>query len=108
MQYKLILLSAFFSGLATLLAQGGDVNLTLIGQGKTIEEAQQQAFRDTVMQTYGAFVSCETEVVGEKPKADLVNTISNGVVKKCFMISISEYPESAITTMLKVSVVSAD
>lgn len=68
MQCKIILLLAFFSGLATLLAQEGDANLTLMGQGKTIEEAQQQAFRDTIMQTYGAFVSCETEVVGEKPR----------------------------------------
>ena len=104
MKLKLLLVFAIFSIVTQLFSQEGDVTLTVIGQGKTIEEAQQQAFRDAIMQTYGVFVSSNTEVVGEKLKADSVNTITNGVVKKYVVISTSESPDGTITTMLKVSV----
>jgi hypothetical protein len=102
--YKYSVFVLFLFSTSILHAQSDEVTLTVMGQGKTVEEAQQQAFRDAIMQTYGVFVSNNTEVVNEKLKSDSVNTITNGVVKKYVVISTSGSPDGTITSMLKVSV----
>ena len=88
----------------SLHAQSDDVTLTVMGQGKTIEEAQQQAFRDAIMQTYGVFVSSNTEVANEKLKADSVNIITNGSVKRFEVVSKQDNPDGTKAVMLKVVV----
>ena len=90
--------------LVSLHAQSDDVTLTVMGQGKTIEEAQQQAFRDAIMQTYGVFVSSNSEVANEKLKADSVNIITNGSVKRFEVVSKQDNPDGTKAVMLKVVV----
>lgn len=99
----IILVASLF--LASLLhGQSDEVTLTVMGQGKTIEEAQQQAFRDAIMQTYGVFVSSNTEVANDKLKADTVNTITSGSVKKYDVISKTDLPDGSMALALRVVV----
>lgn len=90
--------------LVSLHAQSDEVTLTVMGQGKTVEEAQQQAFRDAIMQTYGVFISSNTEVANEKLKADSVKIITNGSVKRFEVVSKQDNPDGTKAVMLKVVV----
>ena len=103
-KYKYSVFVLFLFSTSILHAQSDEVTLTVMGQGKTVEEAQQQAFRDAIMQTYGVFVSSNTEVANEKLKADSVNTITNGSVKKYEIISKQDNPDGTKAVLLKVVV----
>ncbi len=56
------------------------------------------------MQTYGVFVSSNTEVANDKLKADSVNTITNGSVKKYEIISAVTLPDGSKAVTLRVIV----
>jgi len=103
-KYKYSVFVLFLFSTSILHAQSDEVTLTVMGQGKTVEEAQQQAFRDAIMQTYGVFVSSNTEVVNDKLKLDSVNTITNGSVKKYDLVSKIDLPDGSKAVTLRVVV----
>ena len=64
-----------------------DVWLTVGGAGKTSQIAKEQALRDAIMQTYGAFVSTRTEVINDKLLSDGITTVTQGIIKSCSTVS---------------------
>ena len=94
-----ILLSSFFYSIA-----GDDKTVTLItsGQGKTQDEAKQNALRNAIEQAFGAFISSHTEVVNDNLVKDEIISVSNGNIQKYEIISESALPDNlGYTTTLK-------
>jgi hypothetical protein len=83
---------------------GDDKTVTLItsGQGKTQDEAKQNALRNAIEQAFGAFISSHTEVVNDNLVKDEIISVSNGNIQKYEIISESALPDNlGYTTTLK-------
>lgn len=59
-----------------------DVTLIVTSEGHTKEEAVKNALRSAIEQTYGAFVSSDTELLNDEIVKDEIATISSGNIKK--------------------------
>lgn len=97
--YTLLLLCVF-----TYAKAGDNKTVTLItsGQGKTQDEAKQNALRNAIEQAFGAFISSHTEVVNDNLVKDEIISISNGNIQKYEIISESVLPDNlGYTTTLK-------
>ena len=78
-------------------AKAGDNNIvTLItsGQGKTPDEAKQNALRNAIEQAFGAFISSHTEIVNDNLVKDEIISVSNGNIQKYEVISESLLPDN--------------
>ena len=64
-----------------------DVWLTVSGAGRTLENAKEQALRDAIMQSYGAFVSASTQVINDKLISDDIRTVTQGIIQSCSVVS---------------------
>ena len=86
-------------------AKAGDnktVTLITSGQGKTQDEAKQNALRNAIEQAFGAFISSHTEVVNDNLVKDEIISVSNGNIQKYEIISESVLPDNlGYTTTLK-------
>lgn len=81
-----------------------DKTVTLItsGQGKTQDEAKQNALRNAIEQAFGAFISSHTEIVNDNLVKDEIISVSNGNIQKYEIISESALPDNlGYTTTLK-------
>lgn len=109
-KYLLIFLFATFFiqfGICQQPSQNSDENtvtLTVVGQGKTIEEARINALRSSIEQAFGTFVSTNTEVLNETLVKDEVATISNGNVQKYEIISETPLPDGTFSSTIKATV----
>jgi len=94
MEKRILFLILLFIGVlqVSIQAQNTDeVTLTVSSDGSTKEEAIKNALRSAIEQTYGAFVSSNTEILNNELVKDEVVTISRGNIKK--------YTEIASETM---------
>lgn len=64
------------------MASSGDVTLTVTGDGTTKQEAVNNALRSAVEQTYGVFVSSNTQILNDEIVKDEIATITSGNIKK--------------------------
>jgi hypothetical protein len=89
--YTFLLLCVF-----TYAKAGENKTVTLItsGQGKTQDEAKQNALRNAIEQAFGAFISSHTEVVNDNLVKDEIISISNGNIQKYEIISESALPDN--------------
>jgi hypothetical protein len=74
----ILLTIALFAGQLSLWAAEQTVTLVVSGQGKTKNEAQQNALRSAIEQAYGAFISSKTEVLNDELVKDEIVSVSNG------------------------------
>jgi hypothetical protein len=98
----LILLLAF-----SINAQAQDektVTLTVSGQGKTQEEAKQNALRSAIEQAFGTFISSNTEILNDELVKDEIVSVSNGNIQDYEVISEVELPNGGYATTLKATV----
>jgi len=99
------LISFFFLVCIAFKAKAVDnktVTLITSGQGKTQDEAKQNALRNAIEQAFGAFISSHTEVVNENLVKDEIISISNGNIQNYEIISESALPDNlGYTTTLK-------
>ena len=65
----------------TLVAQPKEVTIVVTGEGATKEEATNNALRSAVEQTYGVFVSANTEILNDEILKDEIATLSSGNIK---------------------------
>ena len=58
-----------------------EITLTVSADGKTKEEATQNALRSAIEQAYGTFVSAKTTILNDELVKDEIVTVSNGSIK---------------------------
>jgi hypothetical protein len=103
MKHLIFLALALFA--STLFAQNtNDVTLTVVGSGKTIEEAKTNALRSAIEQAYGAFVSSNTEILNDEIVKDEIVSISSGNIKEFKILSQSELMENLVSMTLSATV----
>lgn len=78
---KLLSLVAAMIIAATTFAQVDEITLTVIGTGSTKEQAVNQALRNAIEQSFGAFVSANTSIVNDKLTNDEIISISSGNIR---------------------------
>lgn len=103
MKHLIFLALALFA--STLFAQNtNDVTLTVVGSGKTIEEAKTNALRSAIEQAYGAFVSSNTEILNDEIVKDEIVSISSGNIKEYKILSQSELLNDLVSMTLSATV----
>jgi hypothetical protein len=80
------------------------VTLVVSGQGKTQDEAKQNALRSAIEQAFGTFISSKTEILNDSLIKDEIITVSNGNIQKFEIISELKIPNGDYTTSLKATV----
>lgn len=80
------------------------VTLVVSGQGKTQDEAKQNALRSAIEQAFGAFISSKTEILNDKLIKDEIVSVANGNIQKYEIISEVQIPNGDYATTLKATV----
>lgn len=80
------------------------VTLVVSGQGKTQDEAKQNALRNAIEQAFGAFISSNTEILNDDLVKDEIVSVSNGNIQKFEIISEVQIPDGGYATTLKATV----
>ena len=89
-----------------VLAQDADKTVTLVvsGQGKTQDEAKQNALRSAIEQAFGTFISSKTEMLNDNLVKDEIVSVANGNIQKFEVISEVLIPNGDYATSLKATV----
>ena len=77
------------------------VTLTVTGQGKTIEEAKQNALRSAIEQAFGTFISSNTTILNDKLIKDEIISVTNGNIQKYDVLNETPLPDGSYATILK-------
>ena len=87
-------------------SQTTDKTVTLVvnGQGKTQEEAKQNALRSAIEQSFGTFISSKTEILNDNLIKDEIVSITNGNIQNFEIISEIQIPNGGFRTSLKATV----
>lgn len=101
---KLILIFTLLLNIVCIAQEDKVVTLTVSGQGKTQDEAKQNALRNAIEQAFGAFISSKTEVLNDDLVKDEIVSISNGNIQKFEVISEVLIPDGGYATSLKATV----
>lgn len=88
---KLLLIILLFLPLVSM-AQPSEVTLVVTGEGATKEAATNNALRSAIEQTYGVFVSANTEILNDELGRDEIATISSGNIQKYNEIACVDLP----------------
>ena len=89
--------------------QQNDKTVTLVvsAQGKTQDEAKQNALRSAIEQAFGAFISSKTEILNDQVVADQMASVSSGNIQSYEMLNESQLPDGSWGLTLK-ALVSVD
>jgi hypothetical protein len=89
-----------------VLAQDADKIVTLIvsGQGKTQDEAKQNALRNAIEQAFGTFISSKTEILNDNLVKDEIVSVSNGNIQKFEVISELNTPNDGFIISVSATV----
>jgi len=101
---QLILIVVLALSINTYAQEDKTVTLTVSGQGKTQDEAKQNALRNAIEQAFGVFISSNTEILNDELVKDEIVSIANGNIQKFEVISEVEVPEVGHATTLKATV----
>ena len=80
------------------------VTLVVSGQGKTQDEAKQNALRSAIEQAFGAFISSKTEILNDSLVKDEVVSITNGNIKSYEILSEATLPNSIYSVTLNATI----
>lgn len=80
------------------------VTLVASGQGKTQDEAKQNALRSAIEQAFGTFISSKTEILNDNLVKDEIVSVANGNIQKFEIISEVQIPNGGYATSLKATV----
>ena len=104
---KSIIITSLFVFLQQIVfAQNADKTVTLVvsGQGKTQDEAKQNALRSAIEQAFGAFISSKTEILNDNLVKDEIISITNGNIQKFELLSEGYIPEGDYSVTIKADV----
>jgi hypothetical protein len=77
------------------------VTLVVSGQGKTQDEAKQNALRSAIEQAFGTFISSKTEILNDNLVKDEIVSITNGNIQKYELLSEGYIPEGDYSVTLR-------
>lgn len=80
------------------------VTLVVSGQGKTQDEAKQNALRNAIEQAFGAFISSNTEILNDEIVKDEIVSVSNGNIEKYVIISEKDLGDNKFAVTLNATV----
>ena len=100
------LISFAFKKEAKFYPDGEDRDVTLVvsGQGKTIDEARQNALRSAIEQAFGTFISSNTTILNDSLVRDEIVSVSSGNIKKYETISEVQIPDGGFASTLRATV----
>jgi hypothetical protein len=101
---KLILFLALIINLSAFSQDDKTVTLIVSGQGKTQDEARQNALRSAIEQAFGTFISSKTEILNDNLVKDEIVSIANGNIQKFDIISEVQIPDGGYASTLKATV----
>ena len=101
---KLLLLLTLVLNLNVNAQEDKTVTLVVSGQGKTQDEAKQNALRSAIEQAFGAFISSKTEILNDNLVKDEVVSVANGNIQKFEVVSEIQIPNGDYATSLKATV----
>jgi hypothetical protein len=80
------------------------VTLLVTGQGKTTDEANDNALRSAIEQAFGTFISSKTEVLKDNLIKDEIISVSNGNIQKYDLVSSQRLLNGFYENTLKATV----
>ena len=80
------------------------VTLVVSGQGKTKDEAKQNALRSAIEQAFGTFISSKTEILNDNLVKDEIVSVASGNIQKYEIISEVQIPNGDFATSLNATV----
>jgi len=98
--FLLIGIISFFANLS-IAQEDKTVTVTVSGQGKTQEEAKQNALRNAIEQAFGAFISSKTEILNDELVKDEIVSVSNGNIQKFEILSEVQTPDGEWSNTVK-------
>ena len=101
---KFISLVAAILFAATSFAQVDEVTLTVLGTGRTEDEATNIALRSAIEQSFGTFVSANTTILNDKLVKDEIVSISKGNIKSYDKLSVSSLPNGQVGVSIRATV----
>jgi hypothetical protein len=101
---KLILILALIINLSAFSQDDKTVTLVVSGQGKTQDEAKQNALRSAIEQAFGTFISSKTEILNDSLVKDEIVSVANGNIQKFEVISEVQIPNGGYASTLKATV----
>ena len=100
---QLLILVALTLSLQSYAQDDNTVTLVVSGQGKTQDEARQNALRSAIEQAFGTFISSETVINNDSFVSDNITSLSQGSVLNFEILSSNLFPDSTISlTMMAV------
>lgn len=93
-----------FSNLYCDAAEKNEIILTVTADGTTKDEAIKEALRMAIEQTYGAFVSSNTDLLNDEIVKDEIATVSSGNIKKYKELSSIVLPTGNTSVTLEATV----
>jgi hypothetical protein len=101
---QLILIMSLVLSINAYAQDDKTVTLVASGQGKTQDEAKQNALRSAIEQAFGTFISSKTEILNDNLVKDEIVSVANGNIQKFEIISEVQIPNGDYATSLKATV----
>lgn len=101
---QLILIMSLALSINAYAQDDKTVTLVVSGQGKTQDEAKQNALRNAIEQAFGSFISSKTEILNDNLVKDEIISVANGNIQKFEIISEVQIPNGDYATSLKATV----
>jgi hypothetical protein len=101
---QLILIMSLALSINAYAQDDKTVTLVVSGQGKTQDEAKQNALRSAIEQAFGTFISSKTEILNDNLVKDEIVSVANGNIQNFEIISEVQIPNVGYATSLKATV----
>lgn len=83
---------------------GNTITLTQIGEGRTKEEAKNNALRNAIEKAFGTFISSNTTILNDELIKDEVVSISSGNIQNFEILSETQMPDGNYSSVVKATV----
>lgn len=98
---QLILIMSLALSINAYAQDDKTVTLVASGQGKTQDEAKQNALRSAIEQAFGAFISSNTTILNDRLVKDEIVSVSNGNIQKYDVLNETPLTDGSYVTTLK-------
>lgn len=100
---RTLVFSIIMFSINTSFAQN-EVSLTVIGEGKTKEEAKYNALRSALEQAFGTFISSNTQILNDELIKDEIVSVSSGNIEEFEIKTEVQLPDGTFSNVVDVTV----